>query len=378
MRILFSSWPGYGHLLPMVALIRAAQRADHEVVVSSGADMSAVIDQLGVRGHQSGVTMAQSYARLPGAAVISQLTPQEQAGFAAKHLFGAGAVDRAADVADLVSTWRPDLIVHDTFELGAPAVAVAQGIRHVTHGYGPMSAENDFMVSEIGSAMAAAGSPNPAPAVFASPYLDICPPSMSAVAQTPWQAARGLRPSAGEVPDGALLPPEMAHLPHADSVYVTLGTVMNQAPDVFRTVITGADRLPVNLIVTTGPGFDSTSLGPLPDAVVITDYLPQALVLPKCTAVVSHAGAGTMLGALCFGLPQLCLPQSTDQPLNAAALEPTGAALVLSGDEVTAESVETALGRLLGEPSFRASASRLRDEIAAMPSPDATLAALTS
>ena len=43
MRILFASWPGYGHLLPMVPLIRAAQRGGHDVVVSSGADMSGLI-----------------------------------------------------------------------------------------------------------------------------------------------------------------------------------------------------------------------------------------------------------------------------------------------------------------------------------------------
>ena len=47
MRILFGSWPGYGHLLPMVPLIRAAQHGGHDVVVSSGADMSALIGRLG-------------------------------------------------------------------------------------------------------------------------------------------------------------------------------------------------------------------------------------------------------------------------------------------------------------------------------------------
>ena len=48
MRILFASWPAHGHLLPMVPLIRAAQRAGHEIVVSSGADLQPVIDGLGV------------------------------------------------------------------------------------------------------------------------------------------------------------------------------------------------------------------------------------------------------------------------------------------------------------------------------------------
>lgn len=98
-------------------------------------------------------------------------------------------------------------------------------------------------------------------------------------------------------------------------------------------------RLPVNVIVTTGPDFDTASLNPVRSAVFSAPFLPQAEVLPHCTAVISHAGAGTMLGALCHGLPQLCLPQGTDQPLNTAALVPTGAALALQAGQITPDAV---------------------------------------
>src|SRR3954452_10839310 len=91
-RILFASWPGYGHLLPMVPLIRAAQRAGHDVVVSSGTDLSALIEGLGVTVHSSGLTAAEGYERLPPGVVISQLPPDEQSEFAGRHLFGTGAV----------------------------------------------------------------------------------------------------------------------------------------------------------------------------------------------------------------------------------------------------------------------------------------------
>ena len=80
-----------------------------------------------------------------------------------------------------------------------------------------------------------------------------------------------------------------------------------------------------------------------------------------------------MLGALCFGLPQLCLPQGTDQPSNTAALLPTGAALALQPDELTAGTVAESLGRLLNEPSFRQAANRLRAEIERMPPAAAVL-----
>jgi UDP:flavonoid glycosyltransferase YjiC (YdhE family) len=377
MKVLVGCWPAYGHLMPMLPLVRAAQRAGHEVVVSSGADMKPVLDGLGVPAHRSGVTLAESYARLPDDTTISDLPPEEQAGFAARYLFGAGAVDRARDLAAFVDEWRPDLVVHDTLELGSPTIAAERGVPHVTHGYGPMVPGTDRFAAVVGTAIVAAGLPDPVPAVLAAPYVDICPPGLRGTVPCPWPTTVPLRPSAGEAaPDGSDVPDDLSDLPHPETVYVTLGTIMNQAAGVFRAVIDGCSELPVNLVVTTGPGLDPDLVGPLPPSVRTAPYLPQAALLPLCTAVVSHAGAGTMLGALCHGLPQLCLPQGTDQPFNTAALLPTGAALALQPDETTADTVAAAMTRLLGEESFRASAGRLRSEIEAMPTADDVLAGL--
>jgi UDP:flavonoid glycosyltransferase YjiC (YdhE family) len=373
MRILFGSWPGYGHLLPMVPLIRAAQHGGHDVVVSSGADMSALIGRLGVAAHRSGVTLAESYERMPDQVMISELPAEQQPGFAARHLFGVGAVDRARDLLDLLHGWRPDLVVHDTLELGSPTAAAMRGIPHVTHGYGPMVPNTSYFAAAIGAAISDAGLPDPTPDVFATPYLDICPPSLRGTEPNPWATIHPLRPSPGEIEPRAAVELDVSALPHPDTIYLTLGTIMNQTPRVFRAVIDGCARWPVNLVVTTGPGFDPALLGPVPPAVRTAPFLPQAAVLPHCRAVVSHAGAGTMLGALCYGLPQLCLPQGTDQPSNTAALLPTGAALALQPDEITPDAVAEALGRLLNEPSFRQAANRLRAEIERMPAAAAVL-----
>jgi hypothetical protein len=74
-----------------------------------------------------------------------------------------------------------------------------------------------------------------------------------------------------------------------------------------------------------------------------------------------------MLGALCHGLPQLCLPQGTHQPFNTAALVPTGAAIALQPEQITPASVTEALRRLLDEPSFRQAAEQLQNQIEECP-----------
>ena len=150
MRILFSSWPGYGHLLPMVPLVRAAERAGHEVLVSSGSDLTAAAGRLGLPFRSSGLTAAEGYAGVPDIGrSIDALPEEEKIAFAARHLFGPGALARARDLGELVDEWRPELVVHDTFELGGPSVAEERGVPHATHGYGPLLAEDDAMVRAV-------------------------------------------------------------------------------------------------------------------------------------------------------------------------------------------------------------------------------------
>ena len=375
-KILFSAWPGYGHLLPMVGLVRAAQRAGHEAVVTTGPDLEPFASSLGLVTVPAGPTAAESYSRLPGDVVISRLPAAEQSAFAAQHLFGAAGASRAHDLSVFCSSWKPDLVVHDVLELGAAAVAIEAGTAHVTHGYGPMLAENEDMVAGIGSALAEVTGVDPTERVFAAPYLDICPPDLRTRGDAAWRDVRSLRPSAGDPGDGSVAG-AIAALPHPETIYFTLGTVMNQALEVFRAVLHAAEETGVNVVATTGPGLDPTALGPLPRSAITYPYLPQADVLPRCSAVISHAGAGTMLGALCFGLPQLCLPQSTDQPLNAASLVATGAALSLQPHETTSASVAAALHALLHEPRYREAAERLRGAIDAMPHADEVIGELT-
>src|SRR5699024_5126322 len=108
----------------------------------------------------------------------------------------------------------------------------------------------------------------------------------------------------------------------------------------------------------------------------VAQYLSQELILSRCAAVIAHGGAGTMLGALCHGLPQVCMPQGTDQPYNAAALARSGAGLVIEPADLTPQTVAAALTRVLDEPGFRHAARVLQAEIDTMPPPDAVVSAL--
>jgi UDP:flavonoid glycosyltransferase YjiC (YdhE family) len=109
-------------------------------------------------------------------------------------------------------------------------------------------------------------------------------------------------------------------------------------------------------------------LGEQPPNVQIAEYIPQAELLPRCAAVVSHAGSGTFLAALTQGLPQLLLPQAADQFLNANAGAGAGVGRQIPPGEITAERVRDELEQVLNDPAIAAAARAMSTEICAMPS----------
>jgi UDP:flavonoid glycosyltransferase YjiC (YdhE family) len=174
--------------------------------------------------------------------------------------------------------------------------------------------------------------PELADGIRSATYLDICPPSLRTDGQSAWQQLQPLRPVAGDPAADERLPAALAALPHRQTIHLTLGTIFNEAAGVLETAIAGLRELSFNLVVTSGPE---------PPHVLIEPYIPHTLLLPHCRIVVSHGGAGIMLGALAHGLPQLILPQGADQFMNASACQSAGAALALTPDEFSAEAVAT-------------------------------------
>jgi len=116
-----------------------------------------------------------------------------------------------------------------------------------------------------------------------------------------------------------------------------------------------------------GRDIDPAELGPQPPHVRIERFLPLAQALSRCDAVISHAGSGTVIGSLAYGLPSVLLPLGADQPWNADRCSDLGVARVLDPSHSTAQDIRHATADVLNVPAYRAAAQRLRDEIAALP-----------
>jgi UDP:flavonoid glycosyltransferase YjiC (YdhE family) len=283
-------------------------------------------------------------------------------------------VPRADDLDSIIDRWQPDVIVHEVAELAAPLVATAHGIPYVDLSYGSLIGSS--LLRAAGEAAAphwrARGlEPHPVAGLFRYLYVDTCPPSLQSSEITSVAAVQRLRPAAAHRPD--VDPPDwLDRLDSAAIVYLTMGTVWNRNLDVFRTVIEAVRDQDIALIVTVGRHNDPASLGPQPDNVLVHQYIPQGVLLPRCDAVITHGGSGTTLGALAFGVPLVLLPQGADQYSNAERVVTAGAGLQLRKDDLSVDAVRDSVHALLDNPSYRRSAERIQTEIHEMPdAPDA-------
>jgi UDP:flavonoid glycosyltransferase YjiC (YdhE family) len=371
MRILFTSCPAYGHVNPMLPLAHQARLAGHDVAFATGVELVPEIERRGFDTWLVGPSRAETDASvrvtLPN---LAELHSEERMRAQIEGVFVDSAAKRAVELVPRAEHWRPDIIVHEMTELAGALAAAHTGARHVVHGLGPVPS------AHLWKAWFAPGfaklceqwqMPGLAEEIRRATYLDISPPSLRYDGEPAWQQITPLRPVAGEPAQGERLPEALAALPHPQTIHLTLGTIFNEAPGVLETAIAGLCELPLNLVVTTGPDTDPARFGPQPRHVLLEPYIPHTLLLPRCSLVVSHGGAGIMLGALAHGLPQLILPQGADQFMNAAACQNARVALALTPDEFSADAVAAAATRLITEPEFDAAAGGIRAEIGAMP-----------
>jgi UDP:flavonoid glycosyltransferase YjiC (YdhE family) len=377
MRILFTSHPGFGHLHPLFPLASAARDAGHEVAIASGPEFADRVRASGFPFWPVGLTGAETVRlyleRHPG----SQALPaEERVRMATPRMFvEIAARSRVAPLLARSRRWRPDLVVHEQSELAAPVVAAVLGVPSVVHGWGPMLPASLIEVAEPALDVLARrfGVTEIAARVAESPYVDICPPGLQPPGPAPWARVVPMR---GTEPVLRPEPSRFDSLPFDRTIYVTLGTVVNDAPGVLEKLLAGVSGLRVNVVMTVGPDVDPGRLGPAQRHVVLERYVPQELVLPHCAAVVAHAGAGTMMGALAHGLPQVLVPLGAEQHLNAEACRRAGAALVLDPGALAPADVGAAVRRALADRSLARAAGSLAAEIAALPTPADVLAQL--
>ncbi|WP_076261729.1 glycosyltransferase [Intrasporangium flavum] len=357
MRVMFASIPAHGHVLPLLPLAAAVAAAGHDVELGAGVTFAGHVPVPVVPIVPEGMTLhdAEEEAR------AEVRDPSDPMGWPTAMF---GVVMPRHVTPRLLAHWdrhgRPDLVVHEGSNVGAAVAARTAGVPAVSFHVSltpPM-----FFLDALRS-------------VIDFPLdvmLDPRPDSWRGSEELPFERVP-VRSTGWSDPRGA--GPEWLDAAGGPTAYLTLGTVAFGAVDILRrSVLETAERCD-RVLVAAGPEADVEALGALPDHVRVERYVDQPAVLDRVDIAVHHDGTGTVLGCLAAGVPQVITPQGADQFLNASRLAELGLGHAVHNDADTSD-VGTAVDALLTDESLRGRVTQVREEIAAMPGPEAVAAAL--
>ena len=374
--MLFTFAGGTGHFLPLVPLARAAEQAGHRVAFGGQPGMLSVIEEAGFTSFDTGgPTLLVATERTP----LLEFGMEREIRAVREGYAGRTARERAAAVLQLCEEWQPDVLVCDEMDFGALVAAERADVPYATVvciGSGSF-VWPELVTEPLNELRAEHGLPPDPELVMLHRYLVLAPfpPSFRDPANPLPPTGHVIRPIPADAAAGEAETPWLAELKARPIVYFTLGTIFNlESGDLFERVLAGLSELPVSVVVTVGRELEPEALGLQPANVRVEQYVPQSLLLPHCELVVSHAGSGSVVGALAHGLPMVLLPIGADQPLNAARCQELRVGQVLDPFHATAVDVSTAVSDVLSDPSYRQNAQHLKAEIEASRGPEHALA----
>jgi len=361
-KVVFFTWPGGGNQPPAIGLAQELIRHGHTVKFA-GYPMQ--VDRFAGLGLDLTPMTRSSQGWRP-------VDPDTVMGLLADRVWAC--TNHHADVAEVLTRERPDLLVVDCLMLGVLAAAEAAAIPTVVlvhsapGAIAPPHGPFDAMLLPAANALSTALGLDAVDSIWAAwqphhvvaasiPDLDplaaYIPDTFQDADRFTWigPVAEDSTPNGADAPDQVGLSPLVL-------VSFSTGPAWDQTSRIQRTIdaLAGDD---LRVLITAGT-VDIATLR-LPELqVTVVPSAPHAQILPNASAVVTHAGHGTLTAALSHALPVVTLPnQAADQPALAHQVANLGAGIHLDGDHATPEQLHAAVHQTLQNSELRQAAAAL-------------------
>ena len=151
--------------------------------------------------------------------------------------------------------------------------------------------------------------------------------------------------------------------PPGDNPLVLIAPSTSQDRDqrMLRAALAALADEPVRVIAATNLRGEPVAGLDIPANARVVDWLSYARTMPACSAVVCHAGHGTVVRSLASGVPLVACPAAGDMGENAARVAWAGAGVSLPRRLVTPRGIRLAVRRVLGEPRYSERARELAE-----------------
>lgn len=147
--------------------------------------------------------------------------------------------------------------------------------------------------------------------------------------------------------------------PYSGLIYISLGTVFSHDPMFYHLCIEALASLNVRVVMQVGEHFSDHLAGDIPASFVIRPPVAQLELLERADVFITHAGMGSTMESLYYGVPMLAIPQISEQMVTAKRIEELGAGLSLAREEISIATLRRCVLTLLHDQSFRRNAQAL-------------------
>jgi len=401
-RVLFSTWPFPGHILPHLAIAQALRDRDHECAFYTGPRAFKTLDQAGFpyfpfHGVDEENLFHMLFVERQG--YLDWTSALTLPGLMREWLLDT-LPSQVKDLLAVIEQWKPDAIVTDPTMWGPILVL------HERYGI-PVAVAAYFccMVPGPDAPVFGLGLPPPRTAFrrltnrvlrrmvhwttsgFRRRANSIragygLPPVHVSVTEFAGTMPLYLVPSSPEFDyERRGLPPSVQYVgpcvvqqQHTETstwlqqlrrdrpwVHATEGTIHVAEPLVLGATARGLANLPMEVILTTGGNREpaDVNLGPLASNIHLVKWISHSELFPLTDVVITTGGAGSVLASLGAGVPLVVIPTEWDKPEVAQRVVAAGAGLKISPRECTPQRIRMAVEQVLSDPSFRSNARRL-------------------
>lgn len=147
-------------------------------------------------------------------------------------------------------------------------------------------------------------------------------------------------------------------------LYTSLGSLFNNWPEFYQMLFPIVKDMDINVLCSLGKTLKPEDLGEIPANVQVMAFTPQLEVLEKADFFITHAGTGSAMEALYFGVPCACIPQMDEQMFTAGRMVELGlASASMKKPEMTEDVLRAALTELINNPKYKENAQAMADEM---------------
>jgi glycosyltransferase (activator-dependent family) len=413
MKVLFATVNDGSFLHPMVPLAWALRTAGHEVRVANQAFATAHVTGAGLTSVPVG-RQTTSDRLLTAFRVTPEMLEEARPGLHPpydvadrpelatwEHMLPAYAEDVERSkyenfpmISGLVAfarAWRPDLVIWEPFTLAGPIAAKACGAAHARILFGmdafgvarqrflalkaTQAEQTDPLADWLGSYARKYGAGFTEDMTCGHFTIDQYPPGLQLEAEGLDYVHSRYIPYGGK----ATIPAWLHRPPKRPRVALTMGFTASGFFNGFgfslQDVLDKLAGLDIEVIAVADET-EQAKLDHIPANTRLERWVPLDALAATCSAAVNHAGGGTLSTFAVHGVPQLTIPYHFDEPILGRNHAAQGAGLSIHPSQATGEAVRNAVRRLLDDPAFHQGATRLRDEMRALPTPHQLVAHL--